>query len=126
MANQADKPRPEDAPAKAKVVPWGVHPETGKRHGVSRDGLRDEFGREKGERLYQAVAVAGKFLDPAKDGIYPNLDLISLETFPQDIQRMIAAETSDTKREALEERLAEAKQRKAAVDKLIREAEAGK
>lgn len=57
--------------AEGKAFP-GVDPDTGERHAVTWNGLREEFGVRTGSKLYNDIAVAGY------GGVQPNRPALSL------------------------------------------------
>jgi hypothetical protein len=82
----------------------GIDGKTGVRFSVTLEGLKQEFGDERGWEIYRDIGIAGGFGDPtagARSRSFPSFDIQSL--------RDVAKDTSadDASREDAKTRLAE-------------------
>lgn len=101
--------------AEGKAFP-GVDPDTGERHAVTWNGLREEFGVRTGSKLYNDIAVAGF------GGVQPSRPALSLLTLQDKYMRSRGKHESEEDFAKVTERF---QGRRAKVEQLLAEAVKG-
>lgn len=107
----AGKKREPGFTAEGKAFP-GVDPDTGERHAVTWNGLREEFGIRTGSKLYNDIAIA------AFGGVQPSRPALSLLTLQDKYMRSRGKHESEEDFAKVTERF---QARRAKVEKLLAE-----
>jgi hypothetical protein len=111
---QAKKPL---AGLNAAGLPFpGVDPDTGERHAVTWNGLREEFGTRTGSKLYNDIAVA------AFGGVQPSRPALSILTLQDKYMRTRGKHESEEEFAKVKEKF---QARRVKVEKLLSEAVKG-